>query len=281
MNNLFAPEFLSEDFRTRRPSKLGLPMSNELTVQKHMQCLPPDVIKNKHILDLGSFIGQTGHWCLNHGAASYTGVEINSDFATTSRELLAKYHPDQEWTIFNHSIEDYYATNDKKFDLVFAWGVLYYHFNHTWFLKQMADRADHVIVSGRHPKIMWRSLGTDFTQEQWHELEYQLAYSEWQDCVMTGLAGNCASVKNFSANSSIAAVCAIMKSYGFGSDLSIYENLKKTIPTQFGMFRGHDQIGFYVVDFKKDSTIELPATMHNMYKNSDLWNKNYTSWNTI
>lgn len=281
MNNLFAPEFLSEDWRTRRPPRLGLPMSDEFTIQKHVQCLPPEIIKDKHILDLGSFIGQTGHWCLTHGAASYTGVEINPEFADKSRELLTKYHSDQPWTVITSSIQDYCDTNDKKFDLVFTWGVMFYHVDHTWFLKQMVDRADHVIVSTKHPKIIWRAIGSDFTDQQWNYFEYELAYTEIQDRVMTGMLGHMLSVKNLSSNSSIASVCAIMKSYGFRPDLSAYENLKRIMPDQFGMFKDPNQHGLYVIDFKKDPTIEMPATMENIYKNPKLWNENHTPWNPV
>lgn len=280
-SDYFPQEFFSEDFRTNRPFKLGLPMTDFITVQKHVQCLPPDLVKNKHILDIGSFIGQTGHWCLKHGAASYTGVEINSDFADKSRELLNKHNSGQDWTIITSSLEDYYASNDKKFDLVYSWNVLFYHYDHTWFLKQMAQRADHVIVSGRHPKILWRALGTDFTDRQWNDLEYNIPYTEWQDRIMTGVAGHNASLGNFSANSSIAAVKEIMRAEGFKADLTAYEKLKQEIPDHFGMFRDHKHLGFYVIDFQKDISIDPACTMDNMYKNSDLWNKNYRPWNKI
>lgn len=277
----FPKEFLSEDFRSNRPMHLGLPMDDQLTLQKHLVCLPPDLIEGRTVLDLGSFIGQTGHWCLSNGAKSYTGVEINTEFSNKSQELLNKYQQNNNWEIVNSSFEDYFENNNQTFDLIFAWGVLYYHHDHTWFLDQLAKRSDRIILSGRHPKILWRQLGTDFSDSQWTKLEYSTPYSEWQDRTMTGIAGNCASVKNFSASSSIGAVELIMKSKGFQADLSVYETLKNRIPEHFGMFRNHNQIGFYAIDFAKDSDISPCATMHNLYKNHELWNENYTPWNKI
>ena len=277
---LFKPEFLSEDFRTNRPLKLGLPMSDQITIHKHQQCLPPDVIKGKHILDIGCFIAQTGHWCLNNGAASYTGVEINPDFANKARELMTRYHSGQAWNIITSSLEDYYAAHNDKFDIVYSWNVLFYHHDHTWFLKQLAARGDRVIVSGRHPKVMWRGVSDQFTDSYWHDFEYNIPYQEWQDRVMTGVAGHQASLKNLSANSSIAAVKLIMRTEGFSGSLSAYENLKKLVPEHFGMFRD-SQIGFYVIDFERDSTVEPPSTMDRMYKDPELWNKNYRPWDSV
>ena len=89
---------------------------------------------------------------MNHGATSYTGVEINPEFADKSRNLLSKHNPNQPWNIITSSLEDYFSSSTQRFDLVYCWNVLFYHHNHTWFLKQLADRADRVIVSGRHPK---------------------------------------------------------------------------------------------------------------------------------
>ena len=73
-------EFIQRDFRINRPSKFGLPVTGEINLIKHQVMLPLNAIADKHILDVGSFIGITGDWCLNNGAASYTGVEIHPEF---------------------------------------------------------------------------------------------------------------------------------------------------------------------------------------------------------
>ncbi len=77
----FNEELLSTDWRRNRPQKFGFRMTDQKTIHKHQRLLPPELVKGKTILDIGSYISQTGDWCLNHGATKYTGVEIIKEFA--------------------------------------------------------------------------------------------------------------------------------------------------------------------------------------------------------
>jgi hypothetical protein len=280
MNNIFQThtEFLTKDFRSNRPPELGIPVNPEITVQKHQLLLPPDVIKDKRILDIGSFIGQTGDWCLSNGAGSYTGVEISKDFCDISTELLNKYQPDRAWTIINQSMTDFFSTNQEKYDIIFCWGVIFGHHDHVWFMNELAKRSDHVILDSRHPKVMWRNVGDQLTPEFWKELEYTIPYTEWQAGDMTVLATVNASLRCTAAHSSIAALTLLMELNGFSADLTVYEKLKQLFPETFGMFRDRKQVGRFVIEFHKDTTAKHHSLVENIFEDPTEFEANYIDW---
>ena len=100
----FNDEFLATDWRRNRPQKFGFRMTDQKTLHKHQRLLPPELVKGKSILDIGSFMSQTGDWCLNHGATKYTGVEIIPEFADRGKELMQKYHAGENWNIIQSSL---------------------------------------------------------------------------------------------------------------------------------------------------------------------------------
>ena len=133
MTNSFLthPEFLDQDFRANKPPNCGVPYNNNITVMKHELLLSPSVVAGKRILDIGSFIGQTADWCLTNGAAHVTGVEISKEFCTTAKDLLGKYYTQDQYTIINQGLDEFFAHNTQQFDIVFCWGVLFC-FNCGW-----------------------------------------------------------------------------------------------------------------------------------------------------
>ena len=276
---MFNQEFLDKDFRHNRPIQFGIPMSDSITLAKHQTLLPADVIKGKHILDIGSFIAQTGDWCLNNGAASYTGVEINKEFHDIAMELMEKYHhPVTNWTLINASLEEYLAEMPQKYDIVFCWNVIFGHNDHSWVLRELGKRADHVIVGSRHPKAMWNGNQDILPHKFWHDLEYNIPYQEWQTGSMTQTFGVNASVFCTSANSSIGAMKVIMELEGFRSDIVAYEKLKESLPNDFGMFREIKKVGFFVIEFFKDQLANTHAVVNQLYTNTELRDKNYVDW---
>ena len=80
-----APEFVDEDNRQFRTHN---PVTKEQMRNKHEVLFPEHLIKGKTVLDLGSCLGATGHWCLSHGAAHYTGVEVQKEYAALAAKLL-------------------------------------------------------------------------------------------------------------------------------------------------------------------------------------------------
>lgn len=280
MKNSFLdhPEFLNQDFRANKPPNCGVPYNDGITIMKHELLLSPERVAGKRILDIGSFIGQTADWCLSNGATHVTGVEISAEFCTTARELLGKYHDPDRYTIINQSLTDFFSENHNHFDLVFCWGVLFGHHDHVWFLNQLAQRGDHVIVESRHPKWMWNSHLSEISDDFWKDLEYNIPYTEWQTGTMTMLVAQNGSAFCTAANSSIAALGLVMEIAGFRSDLTVYEKLKNAWPDNFGMLRDPKKIGRFVVEFIRDQAVKKHALTDDIFKNTQLWNKNYVDW---
>jgi SAM-dependent methyltransferase len=280
MTNSFSqhPEFLTKDFRSSRPPECGVPMNPSITIKKHEWLLPPERVANKRILDIGSFIGQTADWCLSNGAASFTGVEISTEFCTTATELLTKYHSEKDWEIINQSLTDFFAENNEQYDIVFCWGVLFGHHDHVWLLNNLAQRGDHVIVESRHPKWMWRGNQDVMPHDFWYDLEYTVPYSEWQTGDMTMLAAVNGSIKCTAANTSIAGLKLLMELNGFTANLDVYERLKTEFPNNFGMFKDPKKIGRFVVEFFKDSGARHHSLCEDVFADPQEWKANYVDW---
>jgi len=280
MKNSFLehPEFLSKDFRFNRPINIGFPVTQDLIIQKHQLLLPPEKIKGKRVLDLGSFIGQTGDWCLSNGASEYVGIEINAELCVTANELLTKYQKDKNWKILNYGVDDYFNKFNDQFDIIFCWGVFHAHADHSTFLKNVSNRAEHIIIECRHPKIMWNGWQDNIPSEFWHELEYNIPYSEWQENKMSMLTSVNESINCTSSNSSISAMRVLMEINGFKSDLTVYEKLKTLFPDEYGMFKDH-RFGRYVIEFNKDADVKKHCLLGNFYKNPTQWTENCFNWN--
>jgi hypothetical protein len=274
-------EFIDRDFRGNRPAKFGLPVTGEVNLIKHEVMLPASLIAGKRILDIGSFIGQTGDWCLNNGAKSYTGVEIHPEFHAIADELMNKYHPGEAWQLINAGIDDYFNLPVERFDLVFCGGVIFAHVNHIWVLKELAKRSDHVILESRHPKAMWKPYADSIPDVMWEQLEYNIAYQEWHDGTMTNLGRVDHSVRFSAGNSSIGAVRLLMELEGFDADLTMYHQLKARLPDAYGFFKDPGRVGRYAVEFKRSDSVKKHVLGDAIVNDVDSWNQNIIDWKKV
>ena len=274
----FNQEFLETDWRKNRPQKYGFRMTDQKTLHKHQRLLPPELVKGKSILDIGSYISQTGDWCLNHGATKYTGVEIIKDFSDRGKELMQKYHTGENWNIVNCSLEDYFNNHKEKYDIIFCLGVSFSQIDHAWFIKNLCERCDHMALNWRHPKVMWNDNNKEISDELWKKLEYEIPYQEWQEDVMTQTAGKNASVFCSSVHTSIRAVQLLMKMNGFSSTTDSYEFFKTVMPEDMGMFKEKDRPGFFTIEATSDATVAKPNVFNEMVKNPEVWNEKWIDW---
>jgi SAM-dependent methyltransferase len=265
-------DFLNADFRTKRPPKFGLASTNELTHYKHQRLLPRSIIENKNVLDLGSFIGQTADWCLQNNVKKYVGVEICDEFYNTSIDLMNKNHPDSNWEIIHKSIQDYFTEHNEKYDVIFAWGLVHHFYDHVSLIKEMAKRADHIIIMGRNPKVMWENFSGIQTPELLKKLEYDIAYQEFHNGEMTLLYKTMKSIRCTSSNSSIAALETTMALNGFICKLDAYEDFKRKYPNEFGMW--FDKVGNYVIEFHNSYKVNT-TDYENAHKH---WDKPVIDW---
>lgn len=253
-------------------------MTDKKTVDKHEQLLPASLIAGKSILDIGSYISQTGDWCLNNGATKYTGVEVIKDFADKGRELMRKHHPGGNWDIINSSVEDYFNDHTEKYDIIFCWGVLFSQIDPGLFIRNLTQRADRITINGRHPKVMWYENHKEISDELWKKFEYEIPYQEWQENEMTQTAEKNASVRVTSVHTSMKATQILMKMNGFSSSTSSYDRLKKLMPDDVGMFREKDKVGFYVLECVRDESIGPVNLFNEMVKEPEVWNEKRIDW---
>ncbi len=147
-----APEFIEEDNRRFRGRN---PVSVEQMVSKHTALLPAHFVKGKTVLDLGCCLAATGHWALSHGAAHYTGVELQHEYAEAANRLMGKYHPGK-FAIHQMPIEKWLAQPDlPKFDIVCILGVIYAFVDYFSILKlSSAVTGSTLLVEGLHTAII-------------------------------------------------------------------------------------------------------------------------------
>ena len=100
--NLY-PEFVEDD--TRKDRKLGYKISAQFLDNRYAALLPPHIIQDNTILDLGAAIGSAGAWCLHHGAKHYTGVD--SHFSDIANKNFNKYFDPIKWQWVKMNVEEY------------------------------------------------------------------------------------------------------------------------------------------------------------------------------
>jgi hypothetical protein len=159
-----APEFIDEDNRRFRTWN---PVSKLQSTAKHKTLLPEELVRGKTVLDLGSCMGATGHWCLFHGASHYTGVEYQPEYAEAAQRLLNRYHPGKT-TYHQISIEKFLAQPaTRPFDIVCLLGVLYVFTDYYSILKESTALARAtIVVEGGHASPDPEFCGVRFKDNQ-------------------------------------------------------------------------------------------------------------------
>jgi predicted RNA methylase len=273
-------DFLDADFRAHRPSHMGFQYTPDFNLRRHEIVLPRNKIQNKHVLDIGCFNGLTADWCLNNGVSSYTGIEISDDFYNTAFDLLNKHHHGQAWKIFKVGVEKYLETCTQQFDLIIAWGLHNYVYDHVWLMKQFAKKGQQILIAGRHPMAMWQGIADILTKDQLHELEFNIPYQEWHHGdVMTFLYKNNTSIRCTGSNSSMAALSLTMELEGFKSSTDAYQCLKKEFPERFGFYTASHRQGFFVLEFSRDKDAVKHRTYDQMHESTTVDKKNLIDWN--
>ena len=142
MTNIFIeyPEFINRDPRKNR-LMVGASYTVDANFQliRHHLTMPPEIIQDKSVLDLGCCIGASGAWCLHHGAKKYVGVDLQKKFCETARENLQQRFPNQHWEIKQQSLTDFFKNNNEKFDIVIMFGILYNSIYFESLIKQVTE----------------------------------------------------------------------------------------------------------------------------------------------
>ncbi|WP_353572071.1 class I SAM-dependent methyltransferase [Candidatus Albibeggiatoa sp. nov. BB20] len=195
------PAFYEQDNRRNRGFN---PVSKVFLETKFSVLLPPDMVKDKHILDLGSCYGAAGQWVLFNGAISYTGVEVQKNYAQQSQELLS--HWGQRATVVQQDVRSYLTqAASKHFDLVVVAGILY-HFIDTKSIIDAICRLckESVIVETNYPPGMRSGI-----------LPLDVAVTEYVSDQEVNLAEGNQSMFGISATTSLPALDILFGLNGF------------------------------------------------------------------
>lgn len=112
--------FVDNDVRKDR--KL-VPITEESLINRFSSMLPKDVIDGVTVLDLGSAAGAAGKWCLEGGAKSYTGIELQDEYYRISKTLL----PQGEF--IQSDVVEFLRSTDRQWETVIAAGLIHGYFN--------------------------------------------------------------------------------------------------------------------------------------------------------
>lgn len=149
------PEFVEEDARKDRGFSQ---VTYESLTKRHMAMAPKWVVEDMTVLDLGSCLGATGHWVLSHGAAEYTGVEVQTDMAAKSDELLSKYWNRNQFKIVEKDLREFLndaVKSKKKYDVVFMIGAIYAFLDTYSIIEKISQICTYcVVIDSLYPLTM-------------------------------------------------------------------------------------------------------------------------------
>ncbi len=148
MSSIFdeAKDFLHLDNRRLRYKQTT---TLESLTHKFLVQLPPELIKDKTILDLGSCLGAAGHHALSYGSAHYTGVDLQSYYVETSKKILANYWDTAKFNIIQQDVEEFLdiaIAENRKYDYVLAAGIIYGFVDIVNILKKISKVSNEYIM---------------------------------------------------------------------------------------------------------------------------------------
>ena len=148
-------QFVDKDNRKDRGFH---PITAESLTVKHETIAPEWLVKDASVLDLGSCLGATGHWCLSHGAKHYVGVEVQKEYVDQSTALLSDLWNTNRFSIVQQDIETFLDTTNEKFDVVFACGILYAFLDYFGLLKKIDKITKNcIVIDTSYPSLMFVS----------------------------------------------------------------------------------------------------------------------------
>ena len=195
------PAFYQDDNRRNRGFN---PTSKAFLEAKFATLLPEDLIAGKSVLDLGSGNGAAGQWVLSKGASRYTGVEVQKNYVSQSKQLL------QHWQalaqVIQQDIRGFLGgTEDNAYDLVLLAGMLYHFID----IKHIIDEAcrvsrEQVVVETNYPRGMRSG-----------KLPLDVAITEYITDQEVNLDSGDQSLLGISASASIATLDLFFRLNGF------------------------------------------------------------------
>ena len=234
-------EFIKLDPLHRRPDSkgIGYRVTPNFMFTRHKILLPPELVKGKKILDLGSCIASTGAWSLTHGATFYQGVEIHEEFANNSKSCLEKYYPQGNWSIAQQSIEEFLESSTEHFDILVASGILYGTEDAVKLLSMFARAADFLVIESLQRQTIFHSpYISDKTKDLIRKDPGMIEHLDNEAFIAVGKRGmvstNDKVIRFPGFNPSMGAIKFIMQALGFECSTGPNDLLRQKLSDQYG-----------------------------------------------
>ncbi len=251
------PEFITKDHRSSRPRIINknyraYSISSEFMYARHLAMLPPESIKGKSILDIGSCYGATGAWVLSNGASHYTGIEPQGNMANCSNELLMKYFSHDKFTIIECSLEDF--VSNTKYDIIIASGVIYSYLDTMRFIRQITEICDDsIIIESSHPFNGYRDLfDNDSYRLSIHKSIKLVEVAENRPIMVDG--GSNGGICCSGCFPSMASLETYFKYYGWQHDQEIFIKAGELVPDTYNIVEGSRFIMKFTPSIKSTHT---------------------------
>ena len=246
-------EFSTEDPRISRAEYQ--PTVDFLSL-RYSNMLPVESIKNCTVLDIGSCVSSLGAWVLANGANHYTGLEIQQELTQIAERNLSRYFDKSLWQVINKDAEQWLLDMDW-YDVIVVAGTLQTFNDPVSAIKKLSVHTDCLIIESTHPHLYSEMLTEIYQQEIFTDQEKNMLHTLLESRVFKDTFRNLLEEKlpimynrnsrtifksqnnqptNVEVNAtypSIGFLNNIMCNLGFRPDLTINNNLKKTIPAHY------------------------------------------------
>jgi SAM-dependent methyltransferase len=274
------PNLITRDPRKDRYDRYNV-NANFMT-RRHQALLPANLVQGKSVLDLGCCVANTAGWCFAHGAASYVGVEINSDLCEAAEQNLQEYYPDQPWEIINLSVEDYFEKfGENRYDLIYYGGTIYADFDWIGQLQSLSRISDYIVLESVQPDIATYVDDKHGSFRQFlkahpdilHILENTAPFVYLKEVIMFN--GDQSNLLNYGSTASMGAFKQQMERLGYKNNTDCNKKLQELIPEWY------HPTGRFGIHFYRDGDIDTNyLTVKELYENPDKRKKRIVPWKT-
>ena len=269
------PEFIEQDIRRFRRNGVRNAFYNvnpEFMSKRFSHILHENSVKNKTVLDIGSCIGSLGAWALEYGAAYYTGLEVQPNFANLSKVLLSQYFS-EKFEIIHQSIEKYQTT--QQYDIVVAAGVMFGVVDVFDFCNKLTTLSrERIVVEALHPYDGMRILLPDMPIDDRRKMLEELSLIRINDnmgMTVDHTQGNLMGITGCEVG--IGALNSIFRRLGWEQTY-----LHKYSTESFPEFYDCEHSNRYLVEYEYTGSVvkEFYKEHNNPNNKITLWNGNST-----
>lgn len=199
----------------------------------YQEWISPEELKNVKVLDLGSQTAWLGEYCMLHGAAEYTGVDIDEEHNTHARFFYPNF------TIVTMDLENYVndcVREQRIFDIVVISRTIQGIQNQVTLLQKLSKISNKIVIETGVPvnKAAYQLLELlrtfNLTEDQKLEMNRIANYIEYEQPFVEYVLDD----RWPQPVPSTGLFKEIFSTLGFELSLDTYELVKKKYPEEYG-----------------------------------------------